>query len=103
MCVLTELGVARSHAEGAGMVAWWAAHGHDTVVDEWGQVSPLPKRQTFSIAELVAAGKPLMAHIVTDLGAFVSVGQAKKNGWDRPLELGTHTLKKKRIEFEVVA
>jgi len=29
-----------------------------------------------------------MAHIIKEVGLFPSVGQAKKNGWDKPIEHG---------------
>lgn len=38
-----------------------------------------------------------MAHVMADLGWFPSVSQARKNGWDKPVELGTHRVGKNRI------
>lgn len=57
-----------------------------------------------SIAVMVAANKPLMAHLMVDLEFFPSVSQARKNGWDKPLELGRHELgpKKKRAFVEII-
>ncbi len=48
---------------------------------------------TISIKEMHEQKKTLMAHLVVDLGVFPSVSQAKKNGWERPLELGHHVIK----------
>lgn len=45
---------------------------------------------------------PLMAHVMVKIGVFPSVSQAKKNGWDKPIEIGKHVLTKKRIEVEIV-
>lgn len=58
----------------------------------------------FSITEMQNENKFLMAHLMVDLGFFSSVSQAKKNGWDKPLELGQHELgsKKKRINVEIL-
>ena len=57
-----------------------------------------------SIADMTAQNKTLMAHLMVDLGFFPSVGQARKNGWDKPLELGRHELgpKKKRAFVEII-
>lgn len=74
---------------------WWD-------VDEQG--NPQQLAQKVSIADMVAQNKTLMAHLMVDLGFFSSVGQAKKNGWDKPLELGRHVLgpKKKRAFVEII-
>lgn len=64
---------------------------------------PLPGAVVFSKSELEAQGKTLMAHIMAELKIFPSVGQARKNGWDKPLELGDFTVTKKKIRFRVVA
>lgn len=65
---------------------------------------PQKKPKQFSIAEMVAQNKPLMAHLMVELGFFPSVGQARKNGWDKPLELGHHQLgpKAKREFVEIL-
>lgn len=71
-------------------------------IDPRGNPQRLPDR--FSISAMAEEGKTLMAHLMVDLGFFPSVGQAKKNGWDKPLELGRHELgpKKKRAFVEIV-
>lgn len=44
-----------------------------------------------------------MAHAVARAGFFSSVSQARKNGWDKPIELGIHTVnKKKRTRIKIV-
>lgn len=74
----------------------------------WWEIGPdgNPQRLPIkvSIAEMVAQNKPLMAHLMVDLEFFPSVGQARKNGWDKPLELGRHELgpKKKRAFVEII-
>lgn len=69
-------------------------------LDERG--NPLPPPVIFSKSELEADNKPLMAHIMAELKIFPSVGQARKNGWDKPLELGDHTVTKKKIRFRII-
>lgn len=66
--------------------------------------NPQKKAVRFSISEMVSQNKPLMAHLMVELGFFPSVGQARKNGWDKPLELGRHELgpKKKRAFVEII-
>lgn len=98
MCVLTELGHARPATSHAEIVKFWAALGHEVNA----QGEPLARPRVFSIAELAAEKKTLMAHVMVELGVFASVGQAKKNGWDRPLELGTFTVTRRGIRFEIV-
>lgn len=69
-------------------------------LDEKGM--PLPGAIVFSKSELESQGKTLMAHIMAELKIFPSVGQARKNGWDKPLTLGDFTVTKKKIRFKVV-
>jgi len=75
---------------------WWD-------LDPTGTV-PLQKAIQVSIQDMEAQNKPLMAHLMVDLKFFSSVSQAKKNGWDKPLELGRHELgpKKKRAFVEII-
>jgi len=74
---------------------WWS-------VDSEG--NPRKPGLEISIRDMQSQNKHLMAHLMVDLGFFPSVGQARKNGWDKPLELGTHELgpRKKRITVEIV-
>ena len=43
----------------------------------------------------------LMAHVMAKAGIFSSITQARKNGWDKPIEVGVWTVTKKRIKVEV--
>lgn len=43
----------------------------------------------------------LLAHVMHKAGIFPSISQARKNGWERPIEVGTWTLTKKRIRVTV--
>lgn len=56
----------------------------------------------FSKSALEAEKKTLMAHILADIGVFKSVSEAKKNGWDKPIEIGDHEVTKRKIRFRVV-
>lgn len=78
------------------------------MIDGWWDLdpktmTPLRKAQKVSIQEMLGENKTLMAHLMVDLGIFKSVGEAKRNGWDKPLELGRHELgpKKKRIIVQI--
>ncbi len=76
------------------------AERHGWEIDSSG--APMQPGKVFSIASLAAENKPLMAHIMVELGVFKSVGEAKRNGWDKPLEEGAFTVTKKKIRFRVV-
>lgn len=56
----------------------------------------------FSKSELKSINKTLVAHIMETLGIFKSVGEAKRNGWDKPIEIGKFCVTKKKINFEVI-
>lgn len=56
----------------------------------------------FSKSDFESKNKLLMAHIVTELGIFKSVNDARKNGWNKPIELGEFCLTKKKIRFRIV-
>jgi len=69
---------------------WWE-------IDDNGQmVGPAIK---FKLSEFPE--NALMAHVVAKLGIFPSVGQARKNGHDKPIELGLHIFTKKKIRVVV--
>ena len=57
----------------------------------------------FSINDFADVKTPLLAHVMAKAGIFPSVGQARKNGWNKPLQVGTWTVTKKKIKVEVVA
>ena len=63
---------------------------------------PAPFAIRFSKSGLEADHKTTMAHIMAELKLFPSVGQAQKNGWDKPIELGEHVVTKKKIRFIVL-
>ncbi len=44
-----------------------------------------------------------MANVMVKLGVFPSVTQARKNGWDKPIELGEQLLTKRRISVNIVS
>lgn len=99
-----------------GKAGWIARQDHkhriamqQGVVNGWWELDEtgtIPRRLPIkvSIAEMALQNKTLMAHLMVDLELFPSVGQAKKNGWDKPLQLGRHELgpKKKRVTVEIV-
>ena len=58
---------------------------------------------TFSLSDFAGVKNPLMAHVMAEAGSFPSVGQARKNGWDKPLAVGEWTVTKKKIKIIVTA
>lgn len=38
-----------------------------------------------------------LAHVLHDLGFFPSISAARKNGWDKPVEVGTFTFKRRSL------
>lgn len=87
--------LAKQGIEQGAKNGWWD-------IDDNGD--PQRPATKISIADMVADNKPLMAHLMVDLGFFPSVSQARKNGWDKPLELGRHELgpRKKRAFVEII-
>jgi tyrosyl-tRNA synthetase len=61
-----------------------------------------PEIQEFSRSVFEAHDKKLMAHIVVAAGIFKSVSEAKRNGWDKPIETGEFCLTKRKVHFKVV-
>ena len=45
---------------------------------------------------------PSMSHMMEHHKMFPSVSEARKNGWNRPMEIGEFLLKKKRVLFRIV-
>ena len=37
-----------------------------------------------------------------ELGIFKSVNEAKRNGWNKPIELGDFCVTKRKISFEII-
>lgn len=55
------------------------------------------KSKTFSISEFEP--HEIMAHAVVKCGIFASVSEAKRNGWNKPIEIGEFFFKKKGIKL----
>lgn len=55
----------------------------------------------FSLSDFADVKNPLMAHVMAKAGIFPSIGQARKNGWDKPLTSGEWTVTKKKITIRV--
>ena len=43
----------------------------------------------------------MLAHVMKKAGLFPSVGQAKKNGWDKPIEKGSWTVGKNKTKVVI--
>ena len=53
----------------------------------------------FKISDFPA--NTLMAHIMKEVGLFNSVSQARKNGWDKPIEVGEWVVGKKKVKVKI--
>ncbi len=74
---------------------WWA--------DVKPTGDPIPNPKIVKISDL-DKHETLMAHVVHGvLGMFESVTEAKKNGWNKPVQEGDFWLNKKTIHLKVVA
>ncbi len=87
--------MARQHQENVieGFLdGWWD-------LDENGNMAAPALK--FSLADFADVKNPLMAHVMKEAGIFPSVGQARKNNWDKPLTEGQWTVTKKKIIIKV--
>jgi hypothetical protein len=90
VCVLTELGKAAKSKPWAtveelsrnNLAALAAQFGWDLDA-----ATGEPLRPAIVVGDL--AGLATMAAVMCAAGAFTSVGEAKRNGWNRPVESGT--------------
>ena len=67
-------------------------------LDDNGEMAPFP----IVIDSATLPENALMAHVLAKAGIFPSVGQARKNGWDRPLEKGLIVVTKRKIRIKVI-
>ena len=70
---------------------WW---------EDWNESGPIPFPKNFSITELGEGAT--IANVVVGLGLFPSINQARKNGFNAPLTLGTFEFTKKKIRVRIV-
>lgn len=70
---------------------WW---------EDWNESAPIPFPKSFSIAELGEGATT--ANIVVALGLFPSITQARKNGFNGPLQVGTVEFTKRKIRAKIV-
>lgn len=71
---------------------WWE-------LDDDGRMSAPPV--VFKLSDFAEVKNPLMAHVMAKAEVFKSIGQARKNGWDKPLTIGEWTVTKKKIRIKV--
>lgn len=85
----------RRHQEGVieGFLnGWWD-------LDKDGNMAAPAK--IFKLSDFAEVKNPLIAHVMAKAGIFTSVGQARKNGWDKPLTSGEWYVTKKKIRIRV--
>ena len=61
--------------------------------------NPIAKAKVFRISEMGV--KENMSHVMHRAGAFSSVSDARRNGWNKPLEKGEWTVTKRKIRVRV--
>lgn len=101
MCILTKHNTHSYGPTNEEMRIFWNNLGHEVSETHFG-IEPIDKAKVYSKTALESENKGLMAHIMYDLGIFPSVSQARKNGWDKPLEIGDFTVTKKKIKFNII-
>lgn len=74
-------------------LGWWEGAGVNG--------DPIAPAIVVKISELEEHEK-LMAHVVARLGFFKSVSEARKNGWDKPIETGEFWFRKKTVCLRIV-
>lgn len=87
--------ISRRNQEGViegALEGWWE-------LDDNGNMSAPPI--VFKLSDFADVKNPLMAHVMAKAEIFPSVGQARKNGWDKPLTEGEWTVTKKKIKIKV--
>lgn len=75
-------------AEYGRRCGWWRDY------TAGGDPLPLPR-----VVEMRGYEGKTMAHVMADLGWFKSVGEARRNGWDKPVAPGLYSVgKTKQVE-----
>lgn len=73
-------------------------------LDEWWDLDE--NFEPISLPHIIKASdlplNALMAHVLHQAGIFKSVGEAKKNGWNKPIEFGDLMVTKRKIRIRVV-
>ncbi len=64
-------------------------------------ISKSVTNQIFKISEL-EPNETTLAHVMAKAGMFKSTSEARKNGWDRPVEPGDFPFKKKQVTITIV-
>lgn len=65
------------------------------------KLDPQPWPKIIKISEL-NSNETTMAHIVAKIGVFESISEARKNGWNKPVQKGEFWFKKKTVHLIVV-
>lgn len=89
----------------AGELDWIRGSGPYRRQGSTGEIRAAPLRNivratTYRVADFEPGAT--MAHVMHRAGAFPSVTQARKNGWDRPIEPGTWRVGRRKATIRVV-
>jgi hypothetical protein len=74
-------------------LGWWEGVGANG--------DPIAPAIVIKISEL-EEHETLMAHVIAKQGFFTSVNEAKKNGWNKPVETGEFWFRKKTVCLRIV-
>lgn len=69
---------------------WW---------ERWDNVGPF---KTIVMKAEDFPSHETMAHVMVKANQFKSVTEARNAGWNKPIELGEHLLKKRRVYIKVI-
>lgn len=64
------------------------------------ELRPIPKAIQFKAADFPA--NATMAHVMHRAGLFASVGEARRNGWSKPITAGDYVVGRKRWKVRVL-
>lgn len=70
------------------------------IVVEGGEIRPVAKAIEFNISDFPE--NAMMAHVMRRAGVFGSVGEARRNGWNRPIAPGLYLVGKDKRRVLVV-
>lgn len=77
-------------------LGWW-----DLKEDESGDLVPVSKAKVVFISDFPE--NATMAHVMHSCGLFKSIGDARRNGWNRPIEVGVFTVGKLKTQIKIEA
>lgn len=78
------------HMRFGAAMGWW---------ERWDEVGPF---KTITVKAADFQPHETMAHVMVKTNQFKSVGEARNAGWNKPISVGEHLLKKRRVYVKVL-